>query len=57
MIAGRLPYPTDLAFHGIFFALAAIASVSKNETFHKIGALLAAAILVIYVALLFMQLR
>ncbi len=54
---GRLPQPTDFAFHVAFLAGAVPAMFITNERFHKIAALVAAASILTYVALLFTELR
>jgi hypothetical protein len=57
LLAHQLPGIVDLAFHGLFLALAACAAIVSNERYHKLAALLAAAIMGVYIALLFMELR
>lgn len=54
---GSLPAPVDLAFHIAFFAGALPAAFIANERYHQIAALVAAAAVFAYVALLFTVLR
>jgi hypothetical protein len=54
---GRLQAPPDLAFHFVFIAGALPAAFIRNETFHKISAVVAAVAIFAYVAALFTVLR
>jgi hypothetical protein len=57
MLGGQLPSPADLAFHIFFFVTALAMMLFRNEMLHKLNALLAAATMFTYIALLFMPLR
>jgi hypothetical protein len=56
-LAGRLPQNADLAFHLFFLATATAVMIFRNETLHKLNAILAAVTMTAYIALLFMPLR
>jgi hypothetical protein len=56
-LSGHLPQNADLAFHLFFFATAAAMMLFRNETLHKLNAILAAATMFAYIALLFMHLQ
>lgn len=56
-IDGRLQHEADLMFHLLFFVGSAAGAIFVNETFHKVAALLAAAAIFAYVALLFTTLH
>jgi len=56
-VSGRLPQEADFVFHLIFLTATASAMIFRNEVFHKVVAVLAAAAIFTYVALLFMPLR
>lgn len=57
VLGGRMPEQTDFLFHLGFIVASTAAAVFANETFHKAAALLAAAAIFAYVALLFTALR
>jgi hypothetical protein len=57
VLGGQLPSPADLAFHVFFFVTALAMMIFRNETLHKLNAVLAAATMFVYIALLFMPLR
>ena len=56
-LAGRLPQSADLAFHVFFGVTASAMMISRNETLHKLNAILAAVTIAAYIALLFMRLQ
>jgi hypothetical protein len=56
-LEGQPPSPPDLAFHIAFLAGALPAAIFTNERFHHLAALVAAAAIFAYVALLFTVLR
>jgi hypothetical protein len=56
-IDGRLPQEADFLFHLVFITGSAAGFLFRSETFHKIAAVLAAAAVLAYVALLFTVLR
>ena len=56
-LTGRLPQEADFVFHLIFLVSCVSAVIFRNETYHKVIAVLAAAAIFSYVALLFMPLR
>ena len=57
VLFGGLPAPADVAFHAFFFLLVATAATSSSDGVQKIAALVAAAGMLAYIALLFMPLR
>ena len=57
VLDGRMPEQTDFLFHLGFIVASTAAAVFANEAFHKAAALLAAAAIFAYVALLFTALR
>lgn len=57
MIFGSLPEASNLAVHLLFITLSSIAATTKNEVFHRINAPIALALLVGYIATLFVDLK
>ena len=57
ILSGQLPEPLNLSFHVAFIAVAAVALVVRNETYHKLTALAFAALLCTYITVLFERLR
>lgn len=57
ILEGRMPTPMNLAFQMFFTAMAVIAAIVRNETFHKTVALMASALFVLYIVLLFARLQ
>ena len=57
VLEGRLPEPANLAFHVIFIAMSLIAMISPREGLQKAFAAISGLIFVIYIGLLFAQLR
>ncbi|MEQ1867220.1 MAG: hypothetical protein ABL996_21480 [Micropepsaceae bacterium] len=57
VLDGRLPQEADFIFHLGFIVASTAAAAFANETFHKAAALLAAASIFAYVALLFTTLQ
>ena len=53
VIRGHLPDSTNLAFHAGFAVTATIAAITKNSWYHRINAVLAAVLFVVYIAALF----
>jgi len=56
VLSGHLPDTTNLTFHGAFAVLAAAGVITRADWFHKIFAVLAAALMALYIGLLFMRL-
>jgi hypothetical protein len=50
---GHLPSAENLAFHGIFFVVGAVAAATKKEALHHVLAYSALAVVIAYIALLF----
>ena len=57
VIAGRLPYGEDFAFHLAFIVAGVGGIVFKNELYHKLLAPLAVVVYALYIGLLFTSLR
>lgn len=57
MLAGRLPAPPNLIFHGLFLAAALTALATKRPRIHEALAGLMSALFVAFVALLFSRLQ
>jgi len=55
-IGGHLKDPLDLSFHLIWIALAAIGAVTRREWFHKALAIVMAALICLYIVVLFTHL-
>ena len=53
VIRGQLPDATNLAFHVGFAASSTIAAITRNGWYHRINALLAAVLFVVYIGALF----
>ena len=56
MLEGGLPEPANLAFHGVFLAMALTAMLVRRPRVHEAFAGLMAVLFVAYVALLFARL-
>ncbi len=56
MLAGGLPEPLNLAFHGLFLALALAAALTRRPRIHEGFAIAMAALFAVYIALLFARL-
>ncbi len=56
MLTGRLPEPVNLAFHGLFLAMALTTMLVRRPRVHEAFAGLMALVFVVYVALLFARL-
>ena len=54
---GKLPEPTDLAFHVIFGATFIVGAITRREWYHKTLVVFGSAGLVLYILLLFTRLR
>lgn len=57
VVAGSLPSPLNLAFHGVLFAVAGIGMVSGREGTHRALAYGSLLVIVLYIAVLFSRLR
>ena len=57
MLAGRLPEPLNLGFHGLFLAAAITAMVTKRPRIHELLAAAMSVLFVAFVALLFARLE
>ena len=57
MLAGRLPEPLNLGFHGLFLAAAITTMVTKRPRVHELLAALMSGLFVAFVALLFARLE
>ena len=53
VLAGGLPSPPNLAFHGVFGALLLAGALTPNERYHKVNAIVGFALFVVYTLLLF----
>jgi hypothetical protein len=53
VVSGSLPGKTDLGFHLFWIAIAFIASVTRNERYHKAFVCLSFVLFIAYIALLF----
>jgi len=56
VLYGQLPHRTNLAAHLLFLVLLAMGSSIRSELFHKTGAPLGLALIVVYIASLFLTL-
>ena len=56
VLYGQLPQRTNLAAHVVFFVMLAIGSSTRSELFHKTGAPVALALIIVYIASLFLTL-
>jgi hypothetical protein len=56
VVAGSLPSGTNLAFHALLFAIAAVGIATANETVHRIVSYGALLLIVLYIGLLFSRL-
>lgn len=57
ILDGRLPESTDLAFHVIFGATFIVGAITRREWYHKTLVVFGIAGLVLYILLLFTQLK
>ncbi|HEV2746118.1 MAG TPA: hypothetical protein VGW34_02325 [Allosphingosinicella sp.] len=57
MLHGGLPEPANLAFHGLFAAMALTVTITRRPRIHEAYAMLMAVLFVVYIALLFAELR
>lgn len=57
LVSGALPGPMNLAFHGLFLAVAISGLVSRRLAVHHIGAVIVSIAIASYIALLFAELR
>jgi hypothetical protein len=57
ILTGSLPDTTNLLFHGLFFAMAVGGLVSARESLHRWLAYFSAAVIAVYIALLFPELQ
>ena len=56
-LEGRLPEPENLLFHGIFFAVGLTGFLSRGRRTHAAIALGLAAVIIVYVVVLFTRLQ
>ena len=57
VLDGKLPQPTNLAFHAIFGTTFLIGALTRREAFHKTLIVLGFAIFVLYIVVLFARLQ
>lgn len=57
VLDGRLPEPRNLAFHLLFIITLLIGAITRRETYHKALVVFGTAVFVLYIVVLFAQLR
>jgi hypothetical protein len=57
ILDGRLPLPTNLAFHVVFAATLLVGAVTKREIYHKALVVFGLVLFVVYISLLFVRLQ
>lgn len=57
VMSGSLPGPFDLGFHCFWLTGAALAAVTRSDRFHKMYVCIAAVSIIVYIGVLFAELR
>jgi len=57
VLDGKLPQPTNLAFHAIFGATFLIGALTRREAYHKMLIVIGFAVFVLYIVVLFARLQ